>query len=408
MNPFSKEWFIKHQTLILLFANTKIGRYVLRIHGDRSKVGDNKILKIYPNAIVWQKRYIFKDNTLKPLYGFEARTNDKFALRLYYSFYYLWVFFHFLDMNFLNIFLPKLNLGFDLFGSAHPDPTPGVSTHNAQVLQSYTPGNGVVWGTIRAAAGNDSNQVDPQVCVQFQGDTGSNHWARIIRSQFLFDTSIIGTGHTVVAATLTLIGTAKADALSATPSINVFSSNPASNTSAGLGDYGTIGSTPFATAIPYASWSTSGANIFTLNSSGVAAISITGITKLGVRNPEYDLANVSPTWIASTVSSLTCNFAEHTGTTSDPALDGEFYSKVSNFTDSVTFSDTIGKLISRTLSDTLAGFTSTINSGRLIFKTLSDSVTFSDNMLRFLNGASSAWKKVRKSLSQGWTKREKP
>ena len=53
MIVFSIEWFEKYQKQLLWFANTAWGKYVLRIHGDRSGVGKNKIIKIEPFAITW-------------------------------------------------------------------------------------------------------------------------------------------------------------------------------------------------------------------------------------------------------------------------------------------------------------------------------------------------------------------
>lgn len=81
---------------------------------------------------------------------------------------------------------------------------------------------------------------------------------------------------------------------------------------------------------------------------------------------------------------------------------------VTNLTDTVSFTDTIAKVLNRAFTETAVAFTSLITSGRLITPTFTDTVHFTEVILRFLNGASSAWKKVRKSLSQGWTKGEKP
>jgi hypothetical protein len=74
---FDSKWFIQHQELILLFANSLIGRYLLRIHGSRSLVGDNKITEIGPNFIIWQEG---EDERIS------IWTHNKFSKRLRYSF----------------------------------------------------------------------------------------------------------------------------------------------------------------------------------------------------------------------------------------------------------------------------------------------------------------------------------
>lgn len=84
------------------------------------------------------------------------------------------------------------------------------------------------------------------------------------------------------------------------------------------------------------------------------------------------------------------------------------FATLTSLTDTVSFTDTIAKALNRAFTETAVAFTSIITSGRLITPTFTDTVHFSEVILRFLNGASSAWKKVRKSLSQGWTKGEKP
>jgi hypothetical protein len=102
----------------------------------------------------------------------------------------------------------------------------------------------------------------------------------------------------ISAAVLSLYGTLKSDGLSATPDTNVCSSAPASNTVLVAGDFDSLGATAFATAIAYAAWSTAGFNDFTLNASGVANISLTGVSKFGARNFNYDAINNAPPWVS--------------------------------------------------------------------------------------------------------------
>jgi hypothetical protein len=134
----------------------------------------------------------------------------------------------------------------------------------------------------------------------------------------LFDTSSIGSGKIVSAATLSLFGTTKANALG-DPSIDIVSSSPASNTTLAASDYGNLGSTSFAN-IAYASWSTSGYNDFSLNAGGISNISLTGVSKFGSRLG-WDTANsFTGTWAGASTSALRCNQADASGTANDPKL----------------------------------------------------------------------------------------
>src|SRR3990167_8597062 len=111
---FGKDWFFKHQKILLLLTNTLIGRYILRIHGDKSSVGKNKIVRIERNAIYWRGK--------KPdEFVVEVRTHPKFAKRILYTFYPIWYLIHLWDTLFANNFAPNLNLGFDTL-TVYPDP----------------------------------------------------------------------------------------------------------------------------------------------------------------------------------------------------------------------------------------------------------------------------------------------
>src|SRR5438046_354201 len=118
---FSKEWFIKYQKILLWFLNTPLiniwFRWLLRIHGDRSSVGKEKISRILPNAIFWNEQLASGN--------FEIRTHNKFAKRLYYGLKPVWYVLHFLDWLFLDRFLlpynPRYSFGFTNFGPIYPD-----------------------------------------------------------------------------------------------------------------------------------------------------------------------------------------------------------------------------------------------------------------------------------------------
>ena len=145
-------------------------------------------------------------------------------------------------------------------------------------------------------------------------------WMKILERP-LFDTSALTASASISAATHSVYGNAKSDPASWLPSTNIYSSAPASNTSLAAGDYDSCGTTAFCdTSLAYGDVNTSGYNDFAYNSSGIANISKTGITKTSIRNANYDVANSEPTWSASKWSEINFKGASTTGTTNDPKL----------------------------------------------------------------------------------------
>jgi len=133
--------------------------------------------------------------------------------------------------------------------------------------------------------------------ITITGGADEDRWSELYRGIILFDTSSIPNDAEILNATLSLNGESKQDYLNITPNINIYSANPASNTGLTGTDFNTFGSNAFCdTPISYASWSGSEWNDFVLNSAGIAAISKTGITKIGVRNVNYDVDAVAPAW----------------------------------------------------------------------------------------------------------------
>ncbi|GAH79199.1 unnamed protein product, partial [marine sediment metagenome] len=192
-------------------------------------------------------------------------------------------------------------------------PDPNVESSSVDGWARDT-GNSVVWATLVAKPGNDADDSDAsEYIVWIQSKSTTDKWDDLRRGIYLFDTNSIPDDVTIVSATFSVRGSAKGDNFSPAiaPNINVYSSNPASNTSSVAGDFNSLGSTAFCdTPITYASWSTTGYNNFALNSSGLAAIDKTGVTKLGLRNANYDVTGNSPTWSASGAAYLSGYFAD--------------------------------------------------------------------------------------------------
>lgn len=172
-------------------------------------------------------------------------------------------------------------------------------------------GTNLTWSDIRTGSGTasaDSGAFGAGVWL----DTGTttDGWALMRRSIFLFDTSAIGSTNAVSAATFGIYGSARTNTYAETPTLGVVSSNPASNTALANSDYGSFGTTDYATRVSYSGWSGGGGlSTWSFNATGIAAVSTTGLTKLGTR-VNWDIDNSPPTWGSSKLLRMTGNFAE--------------------------------------------------------------------------------------------------
>lgn len=311
---FGKQWFERHQGKLLLLLNSTLTkrwfRWVMRIRSYDCPL-ETKINHISPNSFTYGARATSEGVEMTT----DFRTHEKFGKRLYHAFKPLWYAMHAWDSLFGCVH--ELDFGFSTL-TAYPDAGTGATTVDGTVSRIVA---SETWATIIAGAGtNVSASSDPLNPVRISASSTSNQFSRCTRSIFTFDTSGIGAGQTISAAIFSLNGTAKQDDLSTTPDINVYGSTPAANNSLANADYGQTGSSAYATAITYGSWSTAGYNDFTFNGTGIAAISTSGVTALATRNANYDVAAVQPNWVSSNVSSFTCNFADAAGTSTDPKL----------------------------------------------------------------------------------------
>tara|TARA_Y100000310_G_C20627938_1_gene786997 strand:- start:236 stop:1666 length:1431 start_codon:yes stop_codon:yes gene_type:complete len=179
-----------------------------------------------------------------------------------------------------------------------PDTGTGSTTVDGPVQHSGPP---TTWAAVRGGAGTEGfPSLTAGRLWTLTSAATSSKWGKIVRSIFLFDTSSLPDAAVITAATFSVYGDTGADPGSWSPDANVYSSAPASDNDLVAGDYDSLGTTAYCdTAIAYASWDSSGWNDWTLNSTGIAAITKTDVTKLGLRNANYDVANTEPSWGAS-------------------------------------------------------------------------------------------------------------
>ena len=203
----------------------------------------------------------------------------------------------------------------------YPDAHPEVTCFDGLIEHYISAGD--TWANVFNGVGGGFHLTDDginnELIVGIMAHSSTDKWDWIRRSILLFDTSVIPALATVNSALLYLYGTDKIDQLVCLPDINVFSSNPASNTGLTISDWATFGATPLATSIAYNDW-VNGYQYFTLNADGKAAITKGGITKIALRNANYDVANSPPTWVAGwVISHLKCWQADH-GLSTAPKL----------------------------------------------------------------------------------------
>jgi hypothetical protein len=208
---------------------------------------------------------------------------------------------------------PSFGFPFTISDTAafYPDPDTETSSVDGPVKHSTGGiGTGIAWSSLVGAAGTDAYDALTVLYSNLYADNVSARWRVIFRSIVLFDTASLPDEATISNAVLSLYGSSKSDGLAVSPTVNIYSSNPASDTALEAADYTRLGTTAFSSDITYANWSVSGYNDFLLNSSGIASIANTGVSKFGFRNANYDVANSAPAWAYSANSGMAAYAAE--------------------------------------------------------------------------------------------------
>lgn len=173
-----------------------------------------------------------------------------------------------------------------------------------------------------APTGTSASDSAATILVQTGKAGGNPAWSR---GFILFDTSALGAGVTVTAMTVGLYVNSKTNDISdANDTIEIVTgANPASNTAIITADYDLCGAvnspTDAVTAIDIGSISAGAYNTFTGNAAGIAAVSLTGITKLCIREG-HDTADADPTYGAEQGNGVQIRSADTADVTSDPIL----------------------------------------------------------------------------------------
>ncbi len=179
----------------------------------------------------------------------------------------------------------------------------------------------LTWAQVVGGTGtNNQHGGNTATSLIWCSQSTSGKWRACYRPILLFNTAALPDDATITSATLQLYGVNKNDVQGWAPDICLYSVNPASTEDLANSDYSTFGNAAFSDVITYASFTASAWNTFTLNAAGLAAISKTGITKFGIRNANYEVAeeldpgNHTPApWGANKDSYLTFDTVETTG-----------------------------------------------------------------------------------------------
>ena len=197
----------------------------------------------------------------------------------------------------------------------YPDAGSGATT-----VDGYANRGGVnqTFSAIHDGAGTGAGVSDGAAGPQLVATTTSNQYSSLLRMILTFDTSPLGLFATISTGVLSLYGSSKASGLGS-PAIHACASTPASNNIIVAADYSQLGTTTFAN-IAYASFSSTAYNDFSLDSNGIANISLTSISKFGTRL-SWDINNsFTGTWVSTGQSYIYYRHADTAGTTQDPKL----------------------------------------------------------------------------------------
>jgi len=178
----------------------------------------------------------------------------------------------------------------------NPDANPETSSVDGRVGITGVNQN---WATIHATAtGNYIYDALTQTYIAIEASSTSNQYQALVRSYILFDTSSLPTDANISAATISMYGSGRDNTYSGnSDTYNIYSSSPASNTGLVGADMDQVGSVKFSDDLDGATeFNTSGYNDWELNSSGIAAIDVDGISKYSVLESNYDGDNDIPNW----------------------------------------------------------------------------------------------------------------
>lgn len=178
-------------------------------------------------------------------------------------------------------------------------------------------GTNETFSTIRSGAGTGFDYTDAD--VELSAGSTSNRFNWLYRQIICFDTSSIPTEALITSATLSIYGVGKANVLGS-PDLHVTGATPNSTSTLINSDYNQTQNTSFGN-ITFAAFAAGVYNDITLNASGIANISKTGVSKFALKMSWDVLGSYTGTWISGGNSYFDFRSADQAGTSQDPKLE---------------------------------------------------------------------------------------
>jgi len=181
--------------------------------------------------------------------------------------------------------------------------------------------NGETFTTMVNGNGNGSKDDGNSASILIYADGVTNKYQQVERAITLFDTSSIPDDDDIDSAVISIYSTAQYNTFGAgynSDEWNVYGANTSGNTSLTDSDYQGCGSTEFSSGISYTNTIDDDYNDFTLNASGLANISKTGVSKFSFR-AEREVADDEPTWSNSAYWQMVLRMADYADA-NDPKL----------------------------------------------------------------------------------------
>lgn len=276
----------------------------------------------------------------------------------------------------------------------HPQVSPASTA-----CYGYTVNVNGDFATCRNAATGSGADSSAELYFTYEFRSGLSDY-RMFRNFTLFDTSSIPDGDTISSATYSICHFTTNAADDNGDSVSIVGATPASNTVIVTADYDQLGSTKFATDIPFST--ITGNNTFynfPLNATGIAAILKTGVTKMGFRTA-LDIANTQPTGLGQR------NFYGSNNASFDPALVVEHSSAVVttlNLSETPSITERFSRTWTapRSLSDR-PGVTETFTRSWSITRGLAERITITESTLtgRIITAVLSEFVAISESLGR--------
>ena len=296
---FSPTWFRFRQPLLLWLLNNKSSfirnyfRFTLGISKDYEQA---IVTAIYRDCI-----HFYNDEKSRVGLFFSKKP---FTEKLYYGYLPLWKAIHGFDKMFAEKFFPELDLGFATL-TAYPQSGGGGGNVSCDGFMFFYRTSANTWAFV---IGDDGTNVTPVTSQNYPTVSGfvpynAIGWQQNYRGAFSMDTSSLGSS-TLNSANIFLTPHSLTDTLSANPTLCIFGSTQANANTLVAADYARIGNTPFSDTHDANHMSMEMEYTFTLNSSGIANINKTGVSKFGLKEYTYDYGATTPPYVGSGASYL--------------------------------------------------------------------------------------------------------